>query len=104
MNLGATLRGTPRSINSSARLPRAAMARSMMARVKIGSLAASSYTDASWYTDTAGIAAFPPDRPLTDAELTGLDQHPLGRLSRSLVGSTEYRKQHSEREILAHAA
>jgi hypothetical protein len=46
--------------------------------IKRGSLAASLYTDASWYTDTAGIAAFPPDRPLTDAELTGLDQNPLG--------------------------
>jgi hypothetical protein len=43
----------------------------------IGSLPPDSYTQPSWYPATAGIAAFPPDRALTDAELADIDSHPL---------------------------
>ena len=47
----------------------------------IGVLKAAEYADAgtvpAWYDKTAGIAVFPPDRPLTDAELAGIDAAPL---------------------------
>lgn len=47
----------------------------------IGVLKAAKYADAgtvpAWYDKTGGIAVFPPDRPLTDAELAGIDAAPL---------------------------
>jgi hypothetical protein len=47
----------------------------------IGVLKAAEYADggtvAAWYDKTAGIVVFPPDRPLTDAELAGSDAAPL---------------------------
>jgi hypothetical protein len=42
-----------------------------------GVLAAATYTQASWYPATAGISVFPPDRPLTDAELARAWSGPL---------------------------
>lgn len=47
----------------------------------IGVLAAAQYTDPSWYQATAGIAVFPPDRPLTDDELASLDAGPLSLIA-----------------------
>ena len=43
----------------------------------LGTLKADTYTQANsaWYTSTAGIQAFPPDRPLTDAELAALTRN-----------------------------
>jgi hypothetical protein len=43
----------------------------------IGVLAAAAYTDPAWYPATAGIAVFPPDRPLTDGELAAVGAGPL---------------------------
>lgn len=43
----------------------------------IGVLSASYYTDPAWYPATAGIAVFPPDRPLTDDELAAVSSGPL---------------------------
>jgi hypothetical protein len=43
----------------------------------IGTLAAAEYTAPAWYAATAGIAAFPPDRPLTDDELAAAGTAPL---------------------------
>jgi hypothetical protein len=43
----------------------------------LGVLAADDYTQASWYPATAGVAVFPPDRPLTDVELALVDAGPL---------------------------
>jgi hypothetical protein len=43
----------------------------------VGVLHAATYTDPLWYPATAGIAVFPPDRPLTDAELASIDAGPL---------------------------
>jgi hypothetical protein len=43
----------------------------------IGVLSAAYYTDSAWYPTTAGIAVFPPDRPLTDDELAVVDAGPL---------------------------
>jgi hypothetical protein len=43
----------------------------------IGTLAAAEYTAPAWYPTTAGIAAFPPDRPLTDDELAAAETSPL---------------------------
>jgi hypothetical protein len=48
----------------------------------IGVLAAAQYTDPAWYPATAGIAVFPPDRPLSDDELAAVAAGPL-----SLVAS-----------------
>ena len=39
------------------------------------SLGAVAYRQAGWYPATAGVQAFPPDRALTDAELTALAQN-----------------------------
>jgi hypothetical protein len=43
----------------------------------IGTLAAADYTAPAWYANTAGIVAFPPDRPLTDDELAAASASPL---------------------------
>jgi hypothetical protein len=43
----------------------------------IGVLASAAYTDPAWYPATAGIAVFPPDRPLTDGELAAVGAGPL---------------------------
>ena len=43
----------------------------------LGVLPAARYTDPPWYPATAGIAVFPPDRPLTDAELAAVSAGPL---------------------------
>ena len=43
----------------------------------IGVLAAAAYTDPAWYPATAGVAVFPPDRPLTDGELAAVGAGPL---------------------------
>ena len=43
----------------------------------IGVLSAAYYTDPAWYPATAGIAVFPPDRPLTDDEVAALSSGPL---------------------------
>jgi hypothetical protein len=39
----------------------------------VGVLSAPAYTQRSWYAETAGVAVFPPDRPLTDGEFARLD-------------------------------
>lgn len=46
----------------------------------VGTLPAATYTQVrpSWYEETAGVAVFPADRPLTDEEFTFLDTKPLG--------------------------
>jgi len=43
----------------------------------LGALPAARYTDPAWYPATAGVAVFPPDRPLTDAELATVSAGPL---------------------------
>jgi hypothetical protein len=43
----------------------------------VGTLAAAEYTAAAWYPATAGIVAFPPDRPLTEDELAAAAASPL---------------------------
>jgi hypothetical protein len=43
----------------------------------LGVLSAGVYARAQWYAATAGVAVFPPDRPLTDAELARLGTGPL---------------------------
>jgi hypothetical protein len=43
----------------------------------IGQVAATTYTDPTWYRRTAGVVALPPDRPLTDAELDRVENTPL---------------------------
>ncbi|HEY1822670.1 MAG TPA: hypothetical protein VGG83_22315 [Trebonia sp.] len=43
----------------------------------LGVLAAADYAQASWYASTAGVAVFPPDRPLTDGELAAVAAGPL---------------------------
>lgn len=43
----------------------------------IGVLSAAYYTDSAWYPATAGVAVFPPGRPLTDDELAAVDAGPL---------------------------
>jgi hypothetical protein len=52
----------------------------------VGSLPASSYTQPSWYPDTAGIAAFPPDRQLTADEIALLDGNPLAFVATTAGG------------------
>jgi len=47
------------------------------AGTSIGVITAAEYTGASWYPATAGVAVFPPDRPLTDDELASLSSGPL---------------------------
>ena len=43
----------------------------------IGTLPAADYAAPAWYATTAGIAAFPPGRPLTDDELAAAQTSPL---------------------------
>lgn len=43
----------------------------------LGVLSAGVYTRAEWYPATAGVAVFPPDRPLSDAELAAVTAGPL---------------------------
>lgn len=43
----------------------------------IGEIAVSTYTDPAWYRRTAGIVAFPADRPLTNAEFDQVENNPL---------------------------
>ncbi|MGH3168544.1 MAG: hypothetical protein ACRDN0_22015, partial [Trebonia sp.] len=43
----------------------------------LGVLPASAYTRPSWYGETAGVAVFPPDRPLTEEEFAQADRGPL---------------------------
>lgn len=43
----------------------------------LGVLPAARYTDPAWYTATAGVAVYPPDRPLTGAELRAVAAWPL---------------------------
>jgi hypothetical protein len=43
----------------------------------LGVLPAAGYTQATWYPSTAGVAVFPPDRPLTDDELAAVAAGPL---------------------------
>ena len=50
---------------------------SAQAPQSIGVLSAAYYTDSAWYPATAGVAVFPPDRPLTDDELAAVDAGPL---------------------------
>jgi hypothetical protein len=47
---------------------------------QVGTLPAATYTQThpSWYEETAGVAVFPADRPLTDEEFTLLDTKHLG--------------------------
>lgn len=45
--------------------------------VPLGVLAAADYTRPSWYPATAGVAVFPPGRPLTDDELALVEAGPL---------------------------
>ena len=52
----------------------------------IGVLSAAYYTDPAWYPATAGIAVFPPDRPLTDDELAAVSRRPALRWSRPAPG------------------
>jgi hypothetical protein len=43
----------------------------------VGQIAAATYTDPTWYRRTAGVVAFPTDRPLTDVELDRVENNPL---------------------------
>jgi hypothetical protein len=43
----------------------------------LGVLPAQSYTQPAWYPSTAGVAVFPPGRPLSDAELDAVAAGPL---------------------------
>ncbi|MFN2606952.1 MAG: hypothetical protein ABR511_03500 [Acidimicrobiales bacterium] len=43
----------------------------------LGSVPSATYTDPAWYPATAGVVAFPADRPLTGAELDRVDGNPL---------------------------
>lgn len=59
----------------------------------VGVLHAATYTDPSWYPATAGVAVFPPDRPLTDEELASVGSGPLSLVStvRGTVGGDTVR-------------
>jgi hypothetical protein len=70
----------PRSTQPPSTQARSTQLRSTQPPV-IGVLVAAKYTDPSWYPATAGIAVFPPDRPLTDDELAGLDGGPLSLIA-----------------------
>jgi hypothetical protein len=52
----------------------------------LGVLPAGDYTRASWYPSTAGVVAFPPDRPLTDDELAAVAAGPLALTARPAGG------------------
>lgn len=45
--------------------------------MSLGVLRAGVYASAEWYPATAGVAVFPPDRPLSDAELLAVGTGPL---------------------------
>lgn len=53
----------------------------------LGSLPAATYTAASWYSTTAGIVAFPADRPLTADEMTGISARPLSVVATTAGGT-----------------
>jgi hypothetical protein len=54
----------------------------------LGVLAADDYTQPSWYPATAGVAVFPPDRPLTDVELALVDAGPLSLVASPAGGAS----------------
>ena len=68
----------------------------------LGTLSAEVYARAEWYPATAGVAVFPPDRPLSDAELARLGTGPLSLAATAAAGgqpSTVI----SEQELFARA-
>jgi hypothetical protein len=66
----------------------------------LGVLSAGEYTRAQWYPATAGVAVFPPDRPLSDAELARLGTGPL---SLTAVAGGESSTVIGEQELFARA-
>lgn len=51
--------------------------------LELGVLPARAYTHPAWYDETAGVAVFPPDRPLSDLEIARVDSGALALTGRA---------------------
>jgi hypothetical protein len=78
LDLGNALpTGTASALNDLGDLSLSAQSAGGTEPIPLGILPASAYTQPSWYSDTAGVILFPPDRPMTEAEFAAADSGPL---------------------------
>ena len=69
LDLGNALpTGTAGALNDLGDLSLSAQWTGGTAPIRLGVLPSSAYTQPSWYPATAGVAVFPPDRPLTEED------------------------------------
>jgi len=66
----------------------------------LGTLPAARYTDPDWYPATAGVAVFPPDRPLTDGELAAVSAAPLSLAAAPPSGGSASRGPGGARQVV----